>query len=253
MGERKKVNSVVKAVNILRIISEGTNQISAISSKLQLGKGTVHRILTTLEYTGMVSQDPVNRRYFLGSLIVSLSESYSVAHSFLLSCCHNEMIHLRDFSQESINLQVRTGLLRICIGEFPSLNEIKHVAGVGSVQPIHLGSAGKMLLSEMTDKDLHGLLEHVRFDPVCINTITDKESMLKEIKKIRKQGYAVSFSERIKGSASITVPIRNYPIPVALSILGLENRFDKEARKRCLNEMFESASRISNILQRESC
>ncbi|MEW5818182.1 MAG: IclR family transcriptional regulator [Spirochaetota bacterium] len=251
MSESKKVNSIVRAVSILKVISEGTNQLSVISNKLKLGKGTIHRILKTLEETGMVKQDPTNREYFLGPLIISLSASYSIAHSFLFSCCREEMIRLRDFSHETVNLQIRMGLLRVCIGEFESLNEIKYIAGTGSVQPIHLGSAGKMLLAEMPDENLNVLLEHIRFVPVCINTITNKETMLKEIKKTRKKGYAVSFSERLRGSASISVPIRNYPSPVALSILGLENRFDEGAMKRCLNEMLESASRISNLLARK--
>lgn len=252
MREEKKVNSIIRAVNILKVISEGTNQLSAISKKLQLGKGTIHRILKTLEETGMVKQDPVTLLYFLGPLVVSLSASYSIAHNFLYYYSREELIRLRDFSRETVNIQVRMGLQRICIEEFESPEEIKYISGAGFVQPIYLGSAGKILLSEMTDEDLKILFEHIRFDPVCINTITDKETMLKEIKKIREQGYAVSFSERLKGSASISVPIRNYPSPVALSILGLENRFDEGAMKRCLSEMFKSASRISNLVTRKS-
>ena len=248
MREEKKVNSIIRAVNMLKIISEGTNQLSAISRKLQLGNGTIHRILKTLEETGLVKQDPVNRGYFLGPLVISLSASFSTAHSFLFNCSREELIRLRDFSRETVNLQVRMGLQRICLEEFESQEEIKYISGTGSVQPIYLGSAGKMLLSEMSDKDLKPLFEHIRFDPVCTNTVTDRETMLEEIKKIREQGYAISFGERLKGSASISVPIRNYPAPVALSILGLESRFPEAAMKRCLNEMFESASRISNIL-----
>jgi IclR family transcriptional regulator, KDG regulon repressor len=251
MQERKKVNSIIRAVNILNVISDGTNQLSLICKKLQLGKGTMHRILTTLEDTGMVTQDPVNRGYFLGPTVVSLSASHSIAHSFLFSCCKQEMIHLRDFSQETVNLAVRMGLQRICIGELESQNNIKYTAGMGSVVPIYLGAAGKLLLSEMDDEDLKTLFKHIRFDTACINTITDKETMMKEIKKIREQGYAVSFSERLDGSACIAVPVRNYPIPVAISVLGLENRFNKEAMERCLKEMLKSASRISNLLTGE--
>ncbi|MCX5819790.1 MAG: IclR family transcriptional regulator [Deltaproteobacteria bacterium] len=251
LTERKKVNSIIRAVSILKVISEGTNKLSVICKKLQLGKGTMHRILTTLEDTGMVRQDPVNRGYFLGPMVISLTASDSINHSFLFSCCQQEMLRLRDFSQETVNLQVRMGLQRICIGELESPNNIKYTAGTGAVQPIYLGSAGKMLLSEMADEDLKNLLDHICYDPVCINTITNKETMLEEIKKIREQGYAVSYSERLEGSACITVPVRHYPIPVAISVLGLENRFDKAAMKRCLNEMLESASRISNLLTRK--
>jgi DNA-binding IclR family transcriptional regulator len=53
------------------------------------------------------------------------------------------------------------------------------------------------------------------------------------------------FGERIPGSASISVPIRNYICPVALSILGPDNRFYLEVMLEFSKEMKESASRIS--------
>jgi len=248
MSERKKVNSIIRAVDILKVISKGNNKLSAISEELQLGKGTVHRILNTLEHTDMVKQDPINREYFLGPELLSLSASQSIAHSFLCACSRDELIRLRDLSRETVNLQIRLGLTRVCIMEYESLEEIKFISGAGVSLPIHLGSAGKMLMSEMNNLNLKILFEHISFDKICSNTIIDKRMMLEEIAKIRKQGYAVSFSERLKGSASISVPIKNYPTPVVLSVLGLENRFNKNSMKRCLKEMFKSASRISKHL-----
>lgn len=248
MPEEKTVNSIIRAVNILKIISEGNNQLSVISKSLQLGKGTVHRILKTLEETGLVKQDPINRCYFLGPLVLSLSASTEIVHHFLVYCSYEELKHLRDLSHETVNLQIRMGLQRVCIGEVESQEAIKYISGKGSVHPLYLGSAGKLLLAEMTDDEVRIILNQVAFDPVCTNTIVDKTVMLKEIDKIRKQGYALSFSERIKGSASISVPIRNYACPVALNVLGLENRFDEGSRDRCLNEMFQCADRISNLL-----
>ncbi|MFH1025147.1 MAG: IclR family transcriptional regulator [Nitrospirota bacterium] len=248
MKDNKKVNSIIRAVNILKVLSEGANQLSDISKKLQLGKGTVHRILTTLEETGFVIQDPSSRRYFLGPLIISLSSKSAIAHHFLLNCSHEELKRLSDFSRETVNLQVRMGFQRVCLDEVESQEPIKYISGKGSLQPIHLGSAGKLLLSEIMDEELQSLLDHITFAPVCTNTITDKTAMLREIKKIRKQGYAVSFSERIKGSASISVPIRNYPYPVALSILGPGSRFDEGSMMRSLSEMLISADRISSLL-----
>ena len=246
----KKINSIVRAVNILRVISEGSNHLSEISKKVQLSKATVHRILKTLEETDLVKQDPLNRHYFLGPLIIGLASSTEVAHNFLVYCSDQELLRLRDFSHETVNLQIRTGLQRICIKEIESLESIKYISGMGSVHPLYLGSAGKILLSEMTDQEMQSLLEHIDLLPVCVNTITDRDTLTGEIEKIRSQGYAESFSERIRGSASISVPIRNYSCPVALSVLGPVNRFDSGSMKKCLTEMLRSAETISSLLTR---
>jgi IclR family KDG regulon transcriptional repressor len=248
MKDNNKVNSIIRAVNILKALSDGANQLSDISNKLQLRKGTVHRILTTLAETGFVIQDPSDRRYFLGQSIISLSSKSARDHHFLINCSHEELRRLSDFSHETVNLQIRIGFQRICLDEVESQEPFKYISGKGSIQPLYHGSSGKMLLSEIKDEELQSVLDHITFIPVCTNTITDKAAMLREIKKIRKRGYAVSFSERIKGSASISVPIRNYPYPIALSILGLESRFDEGLMMRSLCEMFTSADRISNLL-----
>ncbi len=248
MPEGKKVNSIVRAVNVLQVISEGHNQLTEISKKLQLGKATVHRILKTLEETGLVKQNPVARTYFLGPLIVRLSSTAMAAHQYLNYCTFDEMKRLRDFSRETVNLQIRSGLERICLEEVESQEALKYTSVKGAIQPIQVGSAGKLLMAELDDRELHALLDHISFKRVCTNTIVGKEAMLEEIAQIRKNGYAVSFSERIKGSASISVPIRNYVCPVALSVLGPVDRFKPDLMKKCRGEMLKSAETISNLL-----
>ena len=78
--------------------------------------------------------------------------------------------------------------------------------------------------------------------------VTDKKILMKELKKVREQGYAISYGERIIGALGIAVPIRGYLFPVALSILGPEQRL-KPKVKELLKEARESARRISAIYQ----
>ncbi|MGA2462987.1 MAG: IclR family transcriptional regulator C-terminal domain-containing protein [Thermodesulfobacteriota bacterium] len=102
-----------------------------------------------------------------------------------------------------------------------------------------------VLLSELEDDELHILLENIRFIPIGPKTITDKRVLLTELEKVKKQGYSTSFSERVPGSASISVPIKNYTCPVALSILGPDNRFSLGKMMGGLEKLKDSASNIS--------
>jgi DNA-binding IclR family transcriptional regulator len=65
---------------------------------------------------------------------------------------------------------------------------------------------------------------------------------------VRKQGYAFSFGERVKGASSVSVPIQDYVCPVALSIMGPDNRFSLDKMKEILPVMKERAIRISKKL-----
>ena len=105
-----------------------------------------------------------------------------------------------------------------------------------------------MNYSELKDDELDRLLEHVEFIQITPNTITDKEVLRQELEKVRKDGYAISFGERVIGSASISAPVKNYSVPVALCIVGPHDRISTNL-KSLLQEIKVTAARISNRLK----
>ena len=248
MGSAKLINSIARGADVLKSLSGGLDRVSEISEQIRLSKSTVHRLLKSLEKSQLVIQDPVTRRYFLGPLVLNLSSKPIVAHQSLIVSAHKEMKYLRDLSRETVVLHVRVGLERICLEELESLENIKYTAGKGYMAPIYIGSAGKVLLGELGDDELQLLLKNLTLVRIGPNTITDKKVLLKELEKVRKQGYATSFGERLPEVASISVPIRGYGCPVALSVLGPDNRFSPEIMMDVLKEMKKSAARISTRL-----
>ena len=242
------IQSLLKGAEILKSLSRGVDRVSDLSEQLRLSKSTTHRLLKSLEMSSMVKQDPVNRRYYLGPLIVDLASKPIIGHQNLIISAFEDMRFLRDISRETVVIHIRMGLERICLEELQSLEAIKYTAGKGFVAPIHTGSAGKILLSELKENELQLLLKYLHLERVGPNTITDKNSLLKDLERVKKQGYAMSFSERIPGSASLSVPVRNYVCPVALSVLGPDNRFTYKKMMEILEAMKERAFRISEKL-----
>jgi IclR family KDG regulon transcriptional repressor len=146
-------------------------------------------------------------------------------------------------------LQVRVGIERIRLVAFESPESIRYTAGKGSVAPVYSGSAGKVLLSELKEDEFLSLIEKIQLVSVGPNTITDKKELIREVEKVRRQGYSVSIGEIVGGGAAISVPVRNYICPVALSLVGPDNRFSVDEMMRVLKEMKKSAKRISKKLQ----
>ncbi|MFH1350514.1 MAG: IclR family transcriptional regulator, partial [Pseudomonadota bacterium] len=189
-------------------MSSGIDKITDISESLHLSKSTAHRLLKTLEVSELVVQDPITRRYYLGPLVLNLASKVLIAHRNLINIASQEMKQLRDISKETVALHVPNGSERICLEEADSPQEIKYTSGRGVIAPIYVGSAGKMLLSQFNDGELELLLNSIRLVPVGPHSITDKTVLLKELEKVREQGYAISFGERLPGGASISVPIK---------------------------------------------
>jgi DNA-binding IclR family transcriptional regulator len=161
------------------------------------------------------------------------------------------MKNLRDLTRETVVLHILVGTQRVCLEELESLENIKYSAAKGSVSPIYTGAAGKALLSQLKENDLQLLLRNLRLDPIGPNTIKNHKILLKEVQKARRQGYATSFGERVAGSAAISVPIEKYICPVALSVLGPDNRFPLKIMMKFLAEIKISAARISDKLGNE--
>lgn len=248
MLNSKNANSITKGVYILKSLSDGIGRISDLSSELSLSKGTVHRLLKTLGQLDLVMQDPITRRYYLGPLILKLASKPIIAHQKLITCAFDQMRYLRDVTRETVVIHIRVGLERICLEELQSLETVRYTAGKGFVMPLYAGAGGKVLLSEIDENELQLLLRNLRLVSLGPNTITDRKMLLKEIRRVRQQGFATSFGEREQGSSSISVPIKNYICPVALSILGPDNRFTLKKMTDILKEVKESAGRISENL-----
>jgi DNA-binding IclR family transcriptional regulator len=247
-GVARLINSIARGADVLRCLSTGVDRISDISERLALSKSTVHRLLKSLENSEFVIEDRMRRRYYLGPLILNLSSKPIVAHQRLVISAFSEMKRLRDLSRETVILHIRAGVERICLEELQSLENIKYTAGKGVTAPLYIGSAGKVLLSELDAFELDFLLDNVDLKPLGPNTITDKQELLHELERVREQGYATSFRERLPEGASISVPVKGYMIPVALSVLGPDNRFSREVMMEIVEEIKKGAANISSRL-----
>jgi IclR family KDG regulon transcriptional repressor len=245
MTSDQKINSIIRATDILTCLSEGIAKLTDISQKLELSKGTTHRFLKTLEIAGFATQDPLTRQYCLGHRILKLALNPMVSHRNLILCSLEDLEHLRDISGETAILHIPNGNKRIVLEEVESHHPIRFFGGKGDSAPIYAGASGKVLLSEFNERDRTIFLKNIPLIPLTPQTITDMALLLEELVEIRKLGYAKSSGEVMNGTAAISVPIKNYACPVALSLVGPEGRFLNK-RISFLDDLKKSAKNISN-------
>ena len=231
----------------MTLLINGMCGVTAIAKSLGLHKATTHRLLLSLEKTGLVTQDPENKLYGLGPLFLKITSQHLNMHLNLLICARNEMQYLWNLSSETVSLAILMGTDVICIDELACPLNVKNILGKGSIMPIHAGSLGKVILSELPDDKLQLFLRVNKLYPIGPNTITDQETMLKEIKKIRNSGYATSFDEKDASGGGISVPIKNYICPTAIGIVGPDSRITPRIEEFSI-ELKSIAGRISDKL-----
>jgi IclR family acetate operon transcriptional repressor len=217
--------------------------VTEIAERLELTKSTVHRLLQVLLARGLVTQDPARRHYTLGYRVLALAHAVP-GDASLRQICRPHMRWLQETTDETIDLFVVAGDVRICLDEIESSQMLRMSAGLGRTFPLGRGAAGKaLLLYEPEDGPLWrrvtGLMSGERV-----------EWLRAELAAVRERGYARSAGETEPGSASIALPIRSPDgsIAAALSVAGPASRLTDEIASRHARALAEAVARIERDL-----
>ena len=243
--------SIFRAVKIITSISQGVASVTEIAEACNLNKATVSRLLKVLEKTNLVKKDPLSHRYMIGNLFTQFISAPLSAHEFLIRCANKEMRHLADETQETVHLDILRGTSVFKLKSIPSTHVLRIVEENQESDDLHVGSTGKVLLSQLNNKDLRIALKHANLKAYTENTITHVEELMFQIKRIREQGYCISIGERIEGVVSISTPVSNYVVPAAITILGPLDRI-KPRINSILSEMKKCCTNISEAIQETS-
>jgi len=218
------LRSALRTANVLTCLSHGIVTVTEISEICKLNKATVHGLLQVLCESRLVMQDPINHRYYIGPLIMEIASNPFVTHEHLITCAFNDMRSLAALTGETIGLVILIGLQVVTLHEVPSTYEIKIVGKSRIADKLHAGATGKLLLSQLSPKELKVALANMNMEPVTEFTVTRKDQLIAQIKQIKDQGFAVSISDRIRDAMNISAPINNYIVPASINILGPETR-----------------------------
>jgi IclR family KDG regulon transcriptional repressor len=121
---------------------------------------------------------------------------------------------------------------------------------VGHRNDAHSTSTGKVLLAFLPDDELDALLAGWRLPRKTPYTISDQDTLRRQLKAIRAQGWAENVNESEVGVASVAAPIRDVRgvVVASLSIAGPVQRLDGANLRRFTRPAMEAAAAISRRL-----
>jgi IclR family transcriptional regulator, KDG regulon repressor len=244
VAAKKASGSIAHAADILTCLSDDIHTVTDIARQSDLGKSTVHRVLKLLEKSLLVVQDPSSRRYYLGPLITRLASNPVTTHEYLIMCASEEMKRLAQLSEETVAMDIMIGTHCFPLYEVPSKHDLRVTQESRASGPVNAGASGKVLLSQLNEKQLRTAMATIEPARTTDRTVTNTELLLAQVREVKQQGYAVSYGERIDGAMCISAPIRNYSLPVVLSIVGPESRLQPKT-KDAVARIIISAKRIS--------
>jgi len=242
------VKSVSRALDIIMLISmkKGGLGVTEIANQMDINKSSVFRILSTLVQYGYIEQDKPSSRYKLGYKFLELSsrllESIDLreeAKPFLkeLEAETNEVIHLVVYDQgEVVYIEKLEG------------NEILRMhSKVGKRAPMHCTSVGKAILAHIPHPDVLEIIERKGLPSHTDKTITNKDEFLKELVKVRENGFAFDLEENEYGITCIAAPIFDHKgnVIAAVSISGPSIRMNEARLKQLQPRIITLGNEIS--------
>jgi DNA-binding IclR family transcriptional regulator len=222
----------------------GTRELGA---HLGFSPSTAQRILNTLKDYHFVQQDPITRKYHLGSIFYEFINTLQVSNP-LTRTAQPYMSRLLALTKETIALNVIANGERTCIDVIESPRSVKVTLAIGTKNPLYVGSSGKCMLAFSSDDFINTYFKQTTPVPITINTITDKNKLRNELQIIKKQGYATGFGEKISGFGSMSAPILNHKGSLlgCINIVVPEIRLDdKEHKEFCLENLLNITKELS--------
>ena len=204
------LSSVKKALELLDHFTVERPELSLaeISREVDAHKSSVFRVLTTLEAAGFLEKDPLSGKYRLGLKILDLAGRVWGRYD-IRQISAPFMEELARQTEEVIHLAVLDGADIVYL-EKKGQGQILTVATrVGGRNPAYASSMGKILLADLSESELKGILGQGKLKKLTPNTIDEIPKLIKELASIRKQGFALDNEETFPGIRCVGAPIRD--------------------------------------------
>ncbi|PGM56975.1 IclR family transcriptional regulator [Bacillus sp. AFS053548] len=238
------VQSIDRAMLIIDILnsdeSKSNWQITELAEKTSLSLGTLHRLLNALIQHGLVVQIPETKHYKLGYKWMELGLRQLDKMDFRL-VARPVMERLANHVEESIYLNIESGIDGIVIDKIDSPLKIRIAENLGIRIPLYIGAPNKTILAYMKEYEIQQILDQLNLSP-------NSTSILKQqLVEIRQNGYAISQSEKTEDTAAIAAPITGYnnKVLAALSVNVPGFRFTQERIPFLIEEVIKAAEEIS--------
>ncbi|AOY94774.1 IclR family transcriptional regulator [Cupriavidus sp. USMAA2-4] len=242
-------NTLIKGLGVIELLahSERPLGLSEIAAELGLAKSNVHRLLQALTELRYVIRAGDGSGY---SASIKLWELGSAVLSRLDLRRHAEiwMDQLMHASGESVHLSVLDRGEVVYVHKIDSPNPVRAYTQIGGRALAHCVATGKAMLAFLPEATLQRMA--AALVPSTPHSIVEPARFLREMEKIRKQGYAVNRGEWRETVSGIAAPITDCHghVIAAVGLSGPAERFRPGRLKPFADMVQEAAAEITASL-----
>jgi DNA-binding IclR family transcriptional regulator len=240
--------AVERALAIMEAVAQEPEGLSnaELSRKLQIPKSSASYILRTLETQGYLNRDRQSGKYRVGLKILSLSRG-ALSGIDVREVALPIMRRLVEKTNLTCHLAILDGPDAVYIEKVEPTGFIRMDTWVGRRMRVHATSVGKALVAHIPQERLEKILAERGMEKRTAKTITTLAKLLKDLEKVRSQGYAVDDEENNLGARCVGAPVFNEQgaIEASLGLSGTTNQVNPQTVPRIVEALKDAARQVS--------
>jgi DNA-binding IclR family transcriptional regulator len=242
------VQSLGRAFGILEEVARHREGIglAELSKLVGLHNSTTFHLAKTLVSLGYLRQSKDSKRYRIGRPLFALAAS-ALDEIEMVNVATPVLEDLSRETSESSHFAVRMNDAVVVIARTSGPGAFQLTDRVGVVRPAHCTALGKIILASLRPDQLERFLRRVELKPSTPKSITDVETLLREITEIRRTGVAFDDGEFNLEVRCVAVPVTDFTGQVigALGISGPIWRLSNQALHNSAEIVRTAAARLS--------
>jgi len=240
--------AVERALTILEAAAQAPEGLSnaEFSRQLEIPKSSASYILRTLESRGYLARDAETGKYRVGLKILSLSRG-ALGGRDVRGVALPIMRRLTHETGLTCHLAVLDGADAVYIEKVEPEGFIRMDTWVGRRMKVHATSVGKAIVAHIPQEQLEEIVHKSGMEKRTSKTITTLPRLLKELEKVRAQGYAVDDEENNLGARCVAAPVfdERGAIEASLGLSGTTQQVSAQTMPRILEALKSAARHIS--------
>lgn len=233
MEEKKKIQVITRAINVLQSISKepGGMSLGDIAKEVDLPRSTVQRIVAALEIEGFTRSEGAGK-ILLGSGIFRLA---STSYADIISLTQNLLRKLSEKTGETVILTQPNNTDLIIMHRFIANRELQVIPRIGVMdRPIYFTASGRALLSLYKDDEINSIL---------VDQIPKSIKIFDKLAAIRANGYEYDHGKTLEGINSLAIAMNTFLGSIGIAMLIPQHRYD-ENKDFYIKELLEVKNKI---------
>lgn len=225
------MKTIEKTIDVLEAFlnQKGEIGLAQLAELTGLNISTTYRIASTLVKRGYLNQLRRGKKYSLSPKLLQFSNiilTRIAIRDIALPYLHK----LNKIVNENINLAIFDNDSVVFIESIESKRYLRVSLQMGTIEPLHCCSVGKVLLAHMQDEELERYFHRKALARYTENTITDINKLKQELYIIKQEGVAIDNEEYTLGVKCVGAPVKdaNRNVVAAVSITGPSTRLNNE-------------------------